>query len=48
LEGLFLKANSQAVLAQLGGAEVQFEDPKTEPALSLLVFSHPEGDLDRN
>src|ERR1700675_3435270 len=28
LEGLFLKANSQAVLAQFAGAKIQLENPK--------------------
>src|SRR6266852_3673952 len=48
LEGLFLKANSQAVLAQFARAKIQFEDPKTEPSANLMVFSHGEVNLNRN
>ena len=34
LEGLFLKPDSQAVLAQFASAKIQFENPKTEPPAS--------------
>jgi len=40
LEGLFLKPNSQAVLAQFASAKIQFENPKTEPPARLRVFWH--------
>jgi hypothetical protein len=43
LEGLFLKANSQAVLAQLAGPKVQFEHPETNPPDNLMVFPHGRG-----
>src|SRR6266849_2926112 len=40
LEGLFLKANCQAVLAQFAGAKIQLEKPKTEPHAEVKVFLH--------
>ena len=40
LEGLFLKTNSQAVLAQFASAKIQLENPKTEPPAKLRVFWH--------
>jgi hypothetical protein len=40
LDGLFLKANSQAVLAQFAGARIQLENPKTEPHPEMKVFLH--------
>jgi len=45
LEGLFLKANSKAVLAQLPSAKIQFEYPKTEPPAQLMVFPHAKVNL---
>jgi hypothetical protein len=45
LEGLFLKANSQAVLAQFASTKIQFENPKTEPPASLMVFLQGEVNL---
>src|SRR5216683_3891751 len=42
LEGLFLKANSQAVLAQFASAKIQFENAKTEPHAEVKVFLHGE------
>jgi len=40
LEELFLKADSQAVLAQFTGAKIQLENPKTEPHVEVKVFLH--------
>ena len=40
LEGLFLKADSQAVLAQFAGTKIQFEHAKTKPPANLMVFFH--------
>jgi hypothetical protein len=40
LEGLFLKADSQAVLAQFTGTKIHFEHAKTKPPANLLVFFH--------
>jgi len=48
LKGLFLKPDSQAVLAQFARAKIQFEDPKTEPSANLMFFSHGEVNLNRN
>jgi hypothetical protein len=45
-KGLFLKANTQAVLAQFARSKVHFEDSKTEPSANLMVFSHGEANLD--
>src|SRR5216684_249386 len=42
LEGLFLKADSQTVLAQFAGAKIQLENPKTEPPTLVKVFLHGE------
>src|SRR5713101_9864120 len=42
LKGLFLKANSQAVLAQFASAKIQFENAKTEPHAEVKVFLHGE------
>jgi hypothetical protein len=42
LERLFLKANSQAVLAQFAGAQIQLENPKTEPHPEMKIFLHEE------
>ena len=47
LEGLFLKANSKAVLAQFASAKIQFENPKTEPPTKLMVFPHGGVNLSR-
>ncbi len=47
LEGLFLKANSKAVLAQFASAKIQFENPKTEPPAKLMVFPHGDVNLSR-
>src|ERR1700688_4371973 len=40
LEGLILKANPKAVLAQFAGAKIQLENPKVEPPAKLIVFPH--------
>ena len=40
LEGLFLKANSQAVLAQFVSAKIQLENAKTERPAKLMSFFH--------
>ena len=37
LEGLLLKPDSQAALAQLAGTKIQLEHPKTEPPADLIV-----------
>jgi hypothetical protein len=42
LEGLFLKANSQAVLPQLARAKIQLEYSKAEPRAPMKVFLHEE------
>jgi len=42
LEGLFLKANAQAVLPQFARAKIQFEYPKAEPLAAMKVFLHEE------
>jgi hypothetical protein len=42
LEGLFLKANSEAMLAQFAGAKIQLENPKAEPHAKVKVFLHKE------
>jgi hypothetical protein len=40
LEGLFLKANPQAMFAQFAGSKIEFENPKTKPPANLMVFCH--------
>jgi hypothetical protein len=45
LEGLRLKPNSEAVLAQFAGTKIQFENPETEPFVDLTVFLHGEVNL---
>src|SRR5260370_12542220 len=40
LEGLFLKADSHAVLAQFTGAKIQLENPKTKPHVEVKAFLH--------
>ena len=47
LKRLFLKANSQAVLAQFAGAKVQLENPKAEPRAEVKVFLHKEVNAQR-
>jgi hypothetical protein len=47
LQGLFLEANSQAVLAQFASAKIHFENPKAEPPAKLMVFPHQELSLGR-
>jgi len=47
LEGLFLKANSKAMLAQFASAKIQFEDPKTKPPAKLIVFPNGVVNLNR-
>ena len=42
LEGLFLKPNSQAVLAQFASSKIQLENPKTEPPTRVRVLWHEE------
>ena len=44
-EGLFLKPDSQAALAQFASAKIQFENSKPEPPVKLLAFLHGEVDL---
>jgi hypothetical protein len=45
LKGLFLKPDSQAMLAQLARLEIQFENSKTEWPAKLTVFLHEEANL---
>jgi len=45
LEGLFLKPNAQAPLAQFASAKIQFENPKTDRPAHLIGFLHGEVDL---
>jgi hypothetical protein len=45
LEGLFLKANSQSMLAQFASAKIEFENAKTESAPKRTVFRHREVNL---
>src|ERR1700676_2286030 len=45
LEGLRLKPNSEAVLAQFAGTKIQFENPETDPFANLTVFLHGEVNL---
>jgi hypothetical protein len=40
LDGLLLKADSQALLGQFAGAKVQLEHAKAEPLANLTGFSH--------
>src|SRR5262249_53153938 len=40
LEGLFLKPNSQPLLAQFASAKIQLENSKAEPAARLMIFLH--------
>ena len=40
LQGLFLKANPQAVLAQFAGAKIQLENSKSQPRTGVKVFMH--------
>jgi hypothetical protein len=47
LEGLFLKANSQAVLAQFARTKIQLEYPKAERRAALKVFLHEEVNAQR-
>ena len=47
LEGLILKANSKAVLAQFAGTKIQLENPKVEPPARLIAFPHVELNLRR-
>jgi hypothetical protein len=44
LEGLFLKANSQAVLPQFARAKIQLEYSKADPRAAMKVFLHEEVD----
>jgi hypothetical protein len=43
LEGLFLKANSQAVPAQFASAKIQLENAKPERPAKLMSFFHGGG-----
>ena len=45
LEGLLLKPDSQAALAQFASTKIQLEDPKTEPPANLMVRFHDEVNL---
>jgi len=47
MEGLFLKANSQAVLAQFASVTIQLENPKAEPHAEMNVFLHEEVNAQR-
>src|SRR5579859_1051096 len=40
LEGLFLQANAQAVLAQFPGTKIQLENPKMESPAKVKFFLH--------
>jgi hypothetical protein len=40
LEGLFLQADSQAVLPQFASPKIKLENPKTEPHAVVKVFLH--------
>ena len=45
LEGLLLKPDSQAALAQFASTKIHLEHPKTEPPASLMVCFHEEVNL---
>jgi hypothetical protein len=45
LEGLLLKPNSEAALAQFASTTIQLEHPKTKPPASLMVSFHEEVNL---
>ena len=45
LEGLLLKPDSQAALAQFASAKIHLENPKTEPPARLMVRFHAEVNL---
>jgi hypothetical protein len=47
LEGLLLKANSEAEFAQFAGAKIQLENPETEPHTGMKVFLHEEVNANR-
>jgi hypothetical protein len=47
LEGLFLKPNQEAVLAQFASTKIQFENSEAEAAGNLLVFSHGEASVSK-
>jgi hypothetical protein len=40
LEGLLLKPDSSAALAQFASTKIHLEDPKTEPPADLMVCVH--------
>jgi hypothetical protein len=40
LQGLFLKANPQAVLAQFASAKIQLENSKSQPHSGVKVICH--------
>jgi hypothetical protein len=42
LEGLCLKVDSEAVLAQFASTNIQLENSKTEPHAEVKVFLHGE------
>lgn len=42
LEGLLLKPDSQAALAQFASPKIQLEHPKTEPPANLIAWFHDE------
>jgi len=44
LEGLFLKPDSQAALAQFASTKIHLENPKTEPPANLMSGFHEEGE----
>jgi hypothetical protein len=45
LKGLFLKPDSQAMLAQLASLKIQFKNSKTERPANLMVILHEEANL---
>jgi hypothetical protein len=42
LEGLLLKPDSQAALAQFASPKIQLEHPKTEPPANLIACFHDD------
>ena len=45
LEGLLLKPDPQAALAQFAGTKIQLENPKREPPADLMVSFHEQVNL---
>jgi hypothetical protein len=46
-EGLCLKPNLQAALAQFASAKIQFENPKTDQPVKVMGFLHRKVNLSR-